>query len=246
VVERRSGPRRHRTPAAAHLSSVPADPGESIGTDHFAVVKIRFELPHTHYLYPFSRAHPDMLIVITATQNLSENRVLAELELVEASPSDRQSEMEALKGVISVSRLGPVGPHTRIQGIAERPSFLVLADQLEVLCRYPRFVRNGEHTMEVASRVSQLRKLVHGLRAISPEVTIAAFGRDRMRTIPPSLTTRQSALLHQALAAGYFDVPRRISLTGFAHQLGRSKSSMSRALALIEKTLAEGTVARMG
>jgi hypothetical protein len=204
-------------------------------------VRLRFEIPHTNYLYPFSRAHPEMLMELTATQGLSGDRVLAELDLIEPNPADRTEEMRKLPGVVSVSRLGPVGPRTRYQGTAEKPSYLVLTDELEVLCRYPRIVLNGESTIEVASRVSQLRKLVKALRQLSPEVTVVAFGRDRMQTSPPSLTPPQSALLHEALAAGYFDVPRRVSLTEFARRRGRSKSTTSRALAVIEKALAEGT-----
>lgn len=204
-------------------------------------MRLRFELPHTLYLYPFSRAHPDILLELTATQNLSGNRVLAELDLIEPNPEDRTEEMRRLPGVISVARLGPVGPRTRYQGIGEKPSYLVLADELEVLCRYPRFVQNGEHTIEVASRVSQLRKLVKELRELSPEVTLTAFGRDRMRTSPLSLTPHQNALLHEALAAGYYDVPRRVSLTAFALSRGRSKSTTSRSLAVIEKALVEGS-----
>jgi HTH DNA binding domain len=220
----------------------PGEPKE----DRFAVVKLRFELPHTNFLYTFSRAHPEILIVITATQQLDPGRVLAELDLVEPSPTDHSEELQHLRGVFSATRLGPIGPRTRYQGTAEKPAYLVLADELEVLCRYPRIVQNGEHAIEVASRVSQLRKLVLELRDLSSQVVVGAFGRERMRTLPAALTPRQDALLHQALAAGYFDVPRGISLTGLARKLGRSKSSVSQALALIEKQLIESSVARIG
>ena len=244
MVEPHSGAPKHSTARASQTKTALAGLDESKEEDRFAVVKLRFELPHTNYLYAFSRAHPEILTVITATQQLDPGRVLAELELIEPSPSDHVEEMQRLHGVVSVSRLGPVGPRTRYQGVAEKPAYLVLADELEVLCRYPRLVQNGEHTIEVASRVSQVRRLVRGLRDLSPQVVIGAFGRDRMRTVPPTLTPRQDALLHQALAVGYFDVPRRISLTGLARKLGRSNSSVSQALALVEKALVVSSVGR--
>lgn len=244
MVEPRSGLPRQRTVESLQVRPAFALPSVTRERERFAVVKIRFEIPHHLYLYQFSHAHPEILIELTATQELSENRVLAELELFESNPVDHTEEMQSLPGVISVSRLGPIGPRTRYQGIAEKPSYLVLADELEVLFRYPRVVQNGEQTIEVASRVSQLRKLVDALRQLSPEVRVMAFGRDRMRTCPPSLTPQQDALLHQALAAGYFDVPRRISLTEFARKRGRSKSSTSRTIAIIEKELAQSALQR--
>lgn len=216
---------------------------ERATSDPFSVVKLRFEIPHNVYMYPFSRAHPDALIVVTATQNLPGGRVLAEADVIESGPSDYTNELRGLPGVISVSRLGSVGPRTRYTAIAEEPSYLMLANELEVLMRYPRFIQNGEHTIEVAARASQLRKLVTGLRQLSDNVTVMAFGRDVMRTSPPTLTPRQHALLHQALAAGYFDVPRRITLTRLARQLRRSKSGISRSLAIVERKLAESSVA---
>ena len=219
-----------------------AGPNKSTEENRFAIVRIRFEIPHTLYLYPFSRAHPEIVIELTATQNLSRDRVLAEFDLIEPNPADHTDGMRSLSGVVSISRLAPVGPRTRYQAVAAKPSYLVLVDELEVLCRYPRLVQNGEHTIEVASRVAQLRTLVTELRQLSPDVTVIAFGRDRMRTSPLSLTPRQHALLHEALAAGYYDVPRRVSLTEFARRRGRSKSTTSRALATIEKALAEGSV----
>jgi len=41
------------------------------------------------------------------------------------------------------------------------------------------------------------------------------------------------------MAAGYFAVPRGITLTALARRLHRSKSSISESLALIEKQLLE-------
>jgi predicted DNA binding protein len=44
------------------------------------------------------------------------------------------------------------------------------------------------------------------------------------------------------MAAGYFAVPRRITLTGLANKLGKSKSSLSEMLANIEKKLLESAL----
>jgi predicted DNA binding protein len=235
--------KQNADPAAAQNSASralpPARGAATSDPDRMAVVKLRFEIPHRVFVYPFTRRHPDLLAIVTASQPVAERRLLAEISVVEPRPTDRTSELLALDGVHSVTRVDPVGPRTRYQLVVDEPCYLLLIDRLEVLLRYPRTAQDGEYVMEVASRVSQLRRLVDELRKLSPEVTVLAFGRDRMRTAPPTLTPRQGALLRQALSAGYFDVPRRISLTGLAEKLGRSKSSVSHGLARVEKALAE-------
>ncbi|HTT25710.1 MAG TPA: helix-turn-helix domain-containing protein, partial [Thermoplasmata archaeon] len=63
------------------------------------------------------------------------------------------------------------------------------------------------------------------LRKVSPRVRM------------PVLTPSQRTLLLQAVAAGYFDVPRRTSLTRLASRLAKSKSTVSEMLAIVEHKL---------
>jgi predicted DNA binding protein len=48
------------------------------------------------------------------------------------------------------------------------------------------------------------------------------------------------------MAAGYFAVPRGITLTDLARQIGRSKSAVSEAIAIIERKLLETAVRPRG
>lgn len=209
--------------------------------DRLAVVRLRFALPPRTPLGPFSRAHPDLQAKITAEQDLPKGRHLAEAVVTAFVPEDFTEDIARQPGVVSVSRLDAAGPSTRYRVTIQQPRFLTLANEFETLLRYPRFIQNGEYTVEAAAPVTQIRRLIQELRRISKAVEVLRFGRDRMRTYPPTLTARQNSLLHQALAAGYFDVPRRISLTRFAKRLGRSKSGLSEALALVEQKLAEAS-----
>ncbi|MGI0054942.1 MAG: helix-turn-helix domain-containing protein [Thermoplasmata archaeon] len=56
---------------------------------------------------------------------------------------------------------------------------------------------------------------------------------------PSTLTVRQEEILRRALAEGYFDVPRRISLTALAPKIGVAMSTLSVTLAVIEKKILE-------
>jgi predicted DNA binding protein len=207
-----------------------------------AVVRLRFEIPHDFAMYGFSRAHPECVLNVLAAQTLSPRRLVANLEIVCPEGQDYTAEISRLRGIESAARLGPAGHRTRYQVILREPTYISLANEHESLLRFPRTVQDGVYTLEVAARVSQLRALVEGLRRISPRVEVLRFGRDLMHTCPPTLSHRQYALLQMALSAGYFDVPRRITLSRLATRLHRSKSSLSQSLALVEKILAESSV----
>lgn len=217
-----------------------AGPRTSPPEDHFAVVKLRFALSNEDANWlRFTRAHPDAVVRVLATRELAGEKVMSDLDVIGTEPLDYTHELESLPGIDSVALLASRGTRARFRVVAQEPTYLRIADRLAVLLRYPRTIQDGEYTVEVAARVSQLQELTKELQAVSPHVEVLRFGRDPMRTSPPSLTSRQYALLHQALAAGYFDVPRRITLTRLAAALGRSKSSLSRSLALVERELAE-------
>jgi predicted DNA binding protein len=213
--------------------------------DRLAVVQLRFEIPHEVPIYAFTHAHPELTLIVIASQPVPGGRIVGDTEIEDPGQRDYSTEIAAIPGIVSVARTGELGARTRYQVVLGEPSYVALANELQTLLRYPRLIQNGEYTVEVAARVSQLRQLIDGLRRLSPSVRVLRFGRERMHTCPPTLTATQFALLQQALSAGYFDVPRRITLTRLAESLKRSKSSLSRSLALVERELAVSTVASL-
>lgn len=239
MVEPRSGPSQRRDLESPHTEAEFHGPARPRKEDYFAVVKVRFEIPPGGLYYRVSRDFPEVVAEATATHLLPDGRAMAELEVVGSQAQEAVKALSREPGVVSVSQLSTLGPTVRCQIIARAPPYVLLSSDLEVLVRYPRIIQNGAFTIEVASRVTQIEKLLEGLRRLYPAVQILRFGRDRMRTCPPMLTPNQDALLHLALAAGYFDVPRRITLTGLAEKLGKSKSSVSRGLAVVEQKLVE-------
>jgi predicted DNA binding protein len=240
VVERRSGPPQLRPRRASPGASAYYGPTPGPREDHVAVVRIRFEIEQGLPLIPFTRRHPELQIRVTAIQPLPRHLHICEFEVIGREPKDYTAELLALPNVISGVRLEGVGNVTRYQFVIDVPlDYLTVVSEAGVLIRYPRLIQNGVHTVEVAARTSQIRAVLQDLRRVCRNVQVLRFGRATMRSCPSSLTPRQYALLHHALAAGYFDVPRRITLTTLARGLKRSKSAVSRALALIEKQLAE-------
>lgn len=232
--------RRPLTPARLRPKPVSLESG-----DPLAVVRVRFRVPREAPLSLFVREFPDAVLNVLASGKLPRNRDLVLFDILGALPPNNLARLRAMAGVISVSVLGTRGTTARYLAIVRRPRLVTLASDLEALLRFPQTITNGWYVVEVVARVSKLRELVKGLRRLSRSVEVVRFGHDPMRSFPPTLTSRQHFLLHQALAEGYFDVPRRVTLTGLATRLHRSKSSLSQTLARVERELAESSVAQL-
>jgi hypothetical protein len=239
VGQPQSGP---RSPAVGLAALARPSSSHAAREERLAVVRLRFDVPSSMALHTFTHAHPGLVLRVLSTLSVPGPQVLTDIEMVGEPPVDYSGEMGALPGVRSVARLGPVDTRTRYHIRIDEPVYLTLANEYQTLLRYPRVIQNGEYTVEVAAPVVRLRELIDALRKVSPSVTILRFGHDRMQTCPPTLSPQQFALLQRSLAAGYFDVPRRTTLTALASGLGRSKSSVSRALAVIERELALSSV----
>lgn len=185
--------------------------------------------------------------MVSAVQQLADNQHLIEFEVISSELRDYTDELAKMPAITSAKRQSPVGHRTDyLITLGLTPEYMLVATRLGALLRYPRVIENGKLTVEVVARARRLRTLVRRLRQIARDVEVLSFGPGPMRTSIGNLSGRQTALLHRALGAGYFDVPRRINLTRFAQTLGKGKSSVSRALALIEKRLAEATLVSAG
>jgi predicted DNA binding protein len=111
--------------------------------------------------------------------------------------------------------------------------------RLRLPIHFPLRIQAGVITWEVVARYADFQVILKYARSVDPGASVVSIRRGPLRSHLPMLTDVQQKLLNQAMAAGYFAVPRGITLTELARKLERSKSSISESLALIEKTLME-------
>jgi len=141
--------------------------------------------------------------------------------------------------VIDVDRLHVLPGLGRFRVRFQEPVYLRIVHELEMHLRYPRSARNGIYRCETIARTTEIRRLVSALFAAGCRPRVVLLWREALRSLRPILTPVQRELFSEAFASGYFDVPRRITLTALARKVSRSKSSVSRALAIVERKLAE-------
>lgn len=103
-----------------------------------------------------------------------------------------------------------------------------------VVPRLPFHVREGSEVWHVDGTREALHGFLQALVAdgVHPKVVYSGS-----RAAAPGLTRRQRDVLRRAVREGYYDYPRRISLTALARKIGVAKSTLSESLVMIERTV---------
>lgn len=100
------------------------------------------------------------------------------------------------------------------------------------LPRFPVEARSGADLWPLVGEPTQNAAFVAEMRRRGVGVEVLASREHRSRW---AMTRRQRDLLEVAIAQGYYEVPRRVTLTELARRLGVAKSTLSEALARGER-----------
>jgi predicted DNA binding protein len=214
------------------VTARPSDP------DRIVIVKLEFEIDSSVWASGFTRRHPELVLTALDVMAVTGDQLLAEYD-VHGPSIDYTREIAAFPDVIGVERLA-VGPGVGRYRIRSRASPMFKAERkYEILVRYPAASQNGVSKLELVGPLSRLRSLLRHLRATGRAPRLVSLAPDSFRSHRLLLTPTQRTLFRQALSAGYFEVPRRITLTQLAQKVSRSKSSVSQLLAVVEQKLAK-------
>lgn len=206
--------------------------------DRLAIVRIELNLRQSSWIGVFTQKHPDLLLAIHSTLAVRGDHFIDDIEIF-GPPRDWLPEISALPDVTEVSHLDTLPDLGRYRVRYRASSLKNLVVKLEMLLRYPQTVQNGVLSGEVVDRVSRIRRLVESIRSLGFDTRIVSLRQESLMSRKPNLTRVQREIFRQAVAAGYFHVPRRITLTQLAVLVSRSKSSVSETLAVVERKLAE-------
>ncbi len=228
---------RVRRPAGKPEPKTSAPAGEP--PEDVRVCRLRVRLPPSAWLKTFSERHPEAIIEILSRHDLDGLRSLSEVRL---HLRDAGSLLEDVGRLPLVEEVEPltVGPEVIHFRAVHRTSPVVrVFRELHLERRFPFVIRDGEATWVVVASRARIRTLLERLRAVAPDVVLEAVHHSELHQPLGPLTVHQSDLLHRAIAAGYFEIPRKVSLTELAQRLEVATSTLSESLAIIEKKLVE-------
>ena len=218
------------------LSSAVRPANATVAVDRVAMVKLNIEAEKGSWAWEFSRRNPDLVMGARSILPLPGGITLSEYRM-QGPPKDWTREIASFPDVEEVVPLDE-SPTPSLYRIRYRESVLSgIMVKDEVLLRYPVSIQDGRVTVETIDRLSRIRQIAADIRSAGFAVELESLRKVSPRVRMPDLTPSQRTLLLQAVAAGYFDVPRRTSLTRLASRLAKSKSTVSEMLAIVEHKL---------
>lgn len=204
-----------------------------------SICRLRVPLPDSAWIAAFSRENPDVRIEVLGRLDVERGRSLTELRLHVPGPGPWRGAVRALPRVDEVEELGGGPTEVNLRVVHRTSGFVPIFRALHLIRRFPFTIEGGVASWVVIAPERKIRALLERVRAKAPAAALESIRQAGPAGTGDLLTPRQSELLRRSMAAGYFEVPRRLTLTELAGQLGMAVSSLSEALAIIEKKLLE-------
>lgn len=211
-------------------------------SNHLVIATIRIRIPASVWMGAFSERHPNLRLEVLNRSEVDPDRSVSDIWVGPTVGTNWTREIQGHRGVHQVDRLVEAGGGALYRVTYDDPPVVKVYRELGIPIQFPLRIRGGQILWEAAARESDFRCIMDHIRDADPRAVILSIRRRPLRTHLPELTDSQHALLTSAMAEGYFAVPRSITLTALAKKLGRSKSSVSEGLALIEKKILESAL----
>ncbi|MCI4372603.1 MAG: helix-turn-helix domain-containing protein [Thermoplasmata archaeon] len=207
--------------------------------DRLFLATLRIRIPKNLWTGPFSSGHPNVRLEVLNRVDVNPGLSVSDYWISGSPPGVWATEVSTYPDVVHVDSLAEVGDGCLYRITYKNPPIIYLYRRLRLPLQFPLRVQAGFIAWEIVARRSQFDEIIEHTRAVDPDFSIVSIRRRPLRAHLPLLTEAQHLLLNQAMAAGYFAVPRGITLTALARKLNRSKSGVSESIALIEKKLFE-------
>ncbi len=187
-------------------------------------LRIEVRLPEGHWSGDVSRQRPEAVMRIEETMPLGRGRGTAKI----SSSNGLKDELNSHSGIDEVRDFG--NNRYEVDIAPKGGGYIKEIIEAGVIPQSPFEVRDGWVDWTIECSAEKSRKLVQLLRegGVPYRVVSTRFTGSRM------LTPRQRLIFDSALNEGYWDTPRRITLSALAKLLGLSKSTISVHLHKIE------------
>ena len=198
------------------------------------LARLTLTLPEGSWLADVSRSHPDVRLRIAATLPGED----AGFTLVSVAGGDVEGALDSVTdhdAVDGVRSLGRSDGERTVQVDTDRPLLLRAAQRAGLPIEPPFTVREGRATIELVDSRERLSAFGRALAAFDVGYEIEFVGRSRRPE--PVLTDTQAELVSTAVELGYYDAPRRCTLTELAEHVGIAKSTCSETLQRAEGRL---------
>jgi predicted DNA binding protein len=199
-------------------------------------VKLVFELPEERCMFRLSKLYPDLIFKNISMLPIPENMGNT---LVEVSGSRAQQLLDDMKkeGNIASSKIVLDTPEQVLINVHVNEAIIInLLGETKVIIDYPLIFQNGQGFLTLIGERKDIDTLLTRFEERGIIFTIKSIGGTNSKEI---LSEKQKEVLVKSLKAGFFETPRKVSLTKLAKEFDVSPTALSEMIRRLSKRLAE-------
>ena len=201
------------------------------------VVMARFiiKIPPNKCLHIINTRFPHLEIKILALTPLSRTIGICLLQL---GKRGIHSKMNEILDILADYEYEVLGDHDDIIIISVKmsdPWIMRIFIRYQVLIQYPLKIMEGGIEFKLIATRNKMDRILKALESQRVKTKIKDIGRYKPQKL---LTPRQEEILKVAYESGYYEIPRKISLSQLAARIGISASALSENLRRIERRFA--------
>jgi predicted DNA binding protein len=199
-------------------------------------VKLTFRLPETKCMFTISTKYPDLQFKNISMLPTLGNAGNTLIEVNGARSKELVADLKREKNISAVKVLLDSEDQVLINARINEPLILNLMSANDVIIDYPMIIQDGEGSITLIGERPNIDALLETFEAKGISYTIKSIGGIEPDEI---LSEKQKEVLTKSLKAGFFDVPRKMSLTDLAAEFDVSPTALSEMIRRLSKRLAE-------
>lgn len=203
-----------------------------MSSEDASYAELEIKIPENVWLHSLSAKFPNNIFEI---QTILPTETFIGNALIRIIGNNFDNIIEEMKSHPSLVKLDlfSKGPDYCLINVKTKdPYLLVSLIKSEVLLEYPIRVQNGWTIWKVISNREKISKLAEKLKEKGVIYKLKQISRYKDKV---SLTKRQTEVFDLALKLGYYEIPRKITLSELAKKIKISKSTLSEILRRITK-----------
>lgn len=204
--------------------------------DEIVQLKFSFPIPQNLWLTKFTFKYPLLYYNVLSALLLTENRANCLIQIKGVNIDDFWIEFSKSYDTNQFQLIYRDVNSILINILIDDPWILQYIMTSQLLVRFPLIIVNGKVSIELIAPRNKIENMFNNPKWKEISVTIKQIGQYCPETL---LSHRQSEILIQALKKGFFESPRKITLSSLANELGLSATALSENLRRITKKLGD-------
>jgi hypothetical protein len=208
-------------------------PIDKTGLGHLTVCRLRMSFQPPYWHTAMAARHPDAIIDVLGFSLMADG-MIADIRVHTRDIAAWIDDLRKFKDVRDVRPLGSALNANTARVFYDNNELFAAMCRLHLVLRVPFNIWRGNTEVLIAGPDRCIRRFIEMFPNVNAKVE-AVFNTEKK--IEPILTRRQVEVFRRAWVEGYFEVPRRVSLTELSNRMGVAASSLSEILAVAEKKL---------